>query len=235
MKLEKKHYTYIFWGIATLILLGGGFFVWWNYFKDNCDPANPGYTKKGKISDKCFGKAEDPNTITTPPPLGCIWTSDNTFPLKKCMLGNKIKALQTALGFTGEKVDGKFGTTDTLPAVQNKFGGRSEVTQAEYEALINPPASGGGSNYANLKKALAGGAKDFSGGIYYLMQGQNFNYRFEFYTNGRFVFSRVGGSGYIKKGNYKDGGKEMIVDAGESYEEGTVILNMQEIVKDFGQ
>lgn len=119
----------------------GGIIIW--LLRDKCDPNRKGYTKKGKISDKCFGReAEEKDKADTTPPssAGCSkWIPDDTFPLKKCMKGNKIRALQTGLGFTGEKVDGKFGTIDTLPAVQNKFGGRSEVTEAEYNLLTNPP------------------------------------------------------------------------------------------------
>lgn len=127
-------------GLALLIAVIA---IWYFFFTDDCDPNKKGYTKKGKISDKCFDKAEDPKNITTVPPTGCQqWLADNIFPLKRCMSGNKIKALQTALGFTGTAVDGKFGG-DTLGAVQNKFGGRSEVTQSEYNALINPSATDG--------------------------------------------------------------------------------------------
>lgn len=226
------------WIMVALALLLGGLSVWYFFFRDACDPNNKGYTKKGKISDKCFGKAEDPKTINTtinPPPVGCSWISDSTFPLKKCMSGNKIKALQTALGFTGTDVDGRFGN-DTLSAVQEKFGGRSEVTQAEYEALINPPSTGGAANFSKLKQSLGSLAKNFSGGVYVTVAGQNKNYRFDFYAdNGRFIFSQVGGSGYIEKGTYKNGGKEMIIDNGDTYEEGTVSGNMQAIVDEQGQ
>lgn len=225
------------WIIGGLALLVAVILIWYFFFRDDCDPDKKGYTKKGKLSDKCFDKAQDPQTITTPPPAGCKWISDSTFPLKKCMSGNKIKALQTALGFTGVKVDGKFGTTDTLPAVQNKFGGRSEVTQAEYNALINPPATGGGSNYANLKKALGNSAKNFSSGVYVLIQGQNKNYAFDFYAdNGRFMMRESAtGSPILYRGTYKDGGKEMIIDNGNAYQQGGVFTNMKKIVDELGK
>jgi len=232
MKLEKKHYQYIFWTVLALLILGGGFAIWWNYFRDNCDPANPGHTKEGKVSDKCFGKAEDPKNITTTPPAGCQWTSDNTFPLKKCMSGNKVAALQTALGILADK---KFGN-DTLGAVQNKFGGRSEVTQAEYNALINPPATGGGSNYNNLKKALGSKAIPYSAGVYVDVQGQNKKYVFSFYPTGKFFFSLPKVQASIAEGTYSDGGKSMKVNGDLfAYTEDTVFKNMARIIVDKGE
>lgn len=139
---RKKIIKGIIIGVLGVGVLWG--IIYWIFFRDKCDPDKKGFTKKGKISDKCFGKdAKDrDDKDSTPPPAstGCggQWLEDNTFPLKKCMRGDKIRALQTALGFTGTNVDGKFGV-DTLGAVQKKFNNRMEVTQQEYEALINPP------------------------------------------------------------------------------------------------
>ena len=234
---RKKIINGIIIGALGLGILGAG--IWYFFFRDKCDANKKGYTKKGKISAKCVGETNnantDPNTETSTPPAGCKWVSDNTFPLKRCMIGNKIGALQTALGFTGSNVDKKFGN-DTLGAVQNKFGGRSEVTQAEYEALLNPPTTGGGQNFGKLKTALGDRAKNFSAGVYVTVLGQNKNYKFSFYAdNGRVFMQDNIGDTILYRGTYSDGGKKIVMDNGASYEEGGVFLNMQEIVKDLGQ
>lgn len=226
-----------FWIIVGLAVIIAGASIWYFFFRDDCDPNKKGYTKKGKISDKCFGEAQDPKTINTvinPPPAGCQWTSDDTFPLKRCMSGNKVKALQTALGITA---DGKFGN-QTEGAVKAKFSGRSEVTQPEYNALINPPATGGGSNFSNLKKDLGDKALDFSGGVYVdNVLGKNDTYKFNFFTNGRFFIYKQGDTEYWKKGTYSNGGKKMVIDiadGGGGYEKGNVWLNMKEIMNSLG-
>lgn len=230
--------TIVGWSIAGFLLLLSGVVVWWVWFKDACDPNNKGYTKKGKISEKCVGETNksntDPSKETSPPPSGCQWISDNTFPLKRCMIGDKIGALQTALGFTGTAVDKKFGN-DTLGRVQSKFNGRSEVTQAEYNSLINPPTTAGGNNFQELKKQLVLGT-DFSGGLLYEVDGQNKKYQFAFYAgNGRFIMNELGKTtGYIQKGTYSNGGKKMVVDGGNTYES-IPQINMRDIVKDYGQ
>lgn len=224
--MTKQQLTYVFIALGLLL---AGLAVWYFFFRDVCDPNNKGYTKKGKLSDKCFGKAEDPKTITTPPPAGCQWTPDNIFPLKRCMSGNKVKALQTALGFTGTAVDGRFGG-DTENAVKAKFG-VNEVSQPNYNSLINPPTTGGGNNFSDLKNALKGGYVDIVGGIRYPMAGENKKYKFEFYAdNGRFVVSELDSTSYLKKGTYSKGGDKMVIDGGATYFEGPY-KNMQNIIK----
>lgn len=212
MKLEKKHYTVIFI-IAFVIIIGvGAYFIFFN------------------------DKVEDPNKNNEPVPPGSPtpkWVPE-TFPLNIGMYGLKIKALQKALGLTGSDVDGKLGTIKTLPALIAK-GYNVPLSQTDYDKIVNPVATGGGTNYANLKKALAAGAKDFSGGIYYLMSGKNKVYRFDFYTNGRFVWSENGAANYLKKGSYSDGGKKMSIDGGDSYEQGSPQQNMFAIVDELGQ
>lgn len=221
---KKEKLTYLFVGLA--ILIGGGA-VWYFFFRDVCDPNNKGYTKKGKISDKCFGTAEDPKTIVTPPPTGCQWTSDNVFPLRKCMSGNKVKALQTALGIGA---DGKFGSI-TEGAVFAKLS-KNEVSQADYDKLINPATVGGGLNFSQLKEALKSRSQNFSGGIKTIEQGQNQNYQFEFYTNGRVIIFD-GQKKEIRKGNYLNGGKEIILTSGgdEESEQSDVYATLRDIVQ----
>ena len=235
---RKKIINGIIIGALGLGILGAG--IWFFFFRDKCDPNNKGYTKKGKISDKCFaGEKEKDDKDTTPPPAttGCggKWLADNTFSLKKCMRGDKIRALQTALGFTGTDVDGKFGN-DTLGAVQAKFSGRSEVTQSEYNALINPPVIGGALNYENLKKALGSKAIPYSAGVYVDVKGQNKNYVFSFYPEGQFYFSLPKVQASIAQGTYADGGKSMKVNGDLfAYTEDTVFKNMARIVVDRGE
>lgn len=225
--MTAKQLTWIFVGLGLLI---AGLLVWYFFFRDDeCDPNRNGYTKKGKPSNKC--KAEDPKQSNTPPPAGTpAWIDDNTFPLKKGMWGSKVMAVQKALGII--PADGKFGS-GTEAAVFAKFK-ENTVSKPNYDSLINPAAKGGGMNYENLKKNLTG-AKNFSGGIYVDMPGQNKNYQFYFFAdNGRFSFQEKGKTGSIKKGSYFDGGKKMTIDAGKSYE-GSVYVNMREITNEFGQ
>jgi hypothetical protein len=52
-----------------------------------------------------------------------------------------------------------------------------------------------------------------------------------FYDNGRFVTSRMGGSGYVSKGNYIDGGKILVItdgaNAGKTKKNGSVWTNLR--------
>lgn len=231
MDKNKRTLIYIFGGLAVLI---AGASVWYFFLRDQCDPNRKGYTKKGKLSDKCFPPAQDPKTILDTPPVGCTWISDDTFPLKRCMSGNKVKALQTALGISA---DGKFGT-DTESAVNVKFK-KNDVTEPEYNNLINPPAppATGGTNFTKLKTNL-GTYTNFSGGVQKAKAGKNKNYVFYFYaTNGRFFMSEYGTpiSNAIVKGTYTEGADKMFVDGGDTYNEGGVNANMIKIVDELGQ
>lgn len=190
------------------------------------------YVFRCKLFPALASCVKDPNDETPIPPVppGSAtpkWVAES-FPLNVGMFGTKTKKLQTALGIPA---DGKFGTQTKTSVIAK--GKTVPLSQSDYDLIVTPPATGGGSNFQQLKTTLAGGAQNFSGGIYYLMQGINKNYRFDFYTNGRFVFYETGATVFQEKGSYYNGGKQMKVDSGNNYD-GTAISNMTGIVKDYG-
>lgn len=141
-KITKKTAGIIFISAAILTVIALYF-----YFRDKCDPNRKGYTKKGKISDKCFGKVDDPKDTNVTPPSGTQWIKDDSFPLRKGMWGSKVKAFQTALiDKYGAGIlpvyhdDGRFGN-ETEDAVKSKLG-KSEVSKEDYDKLVNPSAGG---------------------------------------------------------------------------------------------
>ena len=228
MALTSGQKTLITWIIVLLFLGVVAGVVWYIWFRDECDPSNNGFTKKGKPSDKCG--VPDPVLTNTPPPAGCTWILDSSFPLRKCMWGAKVKALQGKLGIAD---DGKFGN-DTLDAVQKKFNS-PEVTEAQYNSLVSPPPTGG-ANYNNVKKALgvAGKTEGCNGCVYTISEGINTQYTVTFFTNGRVSFKDNNKSTY-KNGSYTDGGKEIVIDAKDGgYKTGNYISNdnVLESIKD---
>ena len=228
--MNRKQLTYLF---AALVILIGGSVIYYFFFRDECDPNNNGFTKKGKLSDKCTVK--NPSSTNTAPPSGTQWVSDTTFPIKKGSWGSRVKALQKAIGLSTADQDGRFGGM-TESALQAKTGKSEIPSQQEYDAIVNPPATGGGSNYSKLKASLGSGAENFSGGVYRQIQGQNKNYQVNFFTNGRFTLTEYGVTGVIKKGTYLDGAKKMIVDAGDTFQSSAGVYgNMRDIVNKYGQ
>lgn len=228
-----KSRTGLFIIIAVgLIILG--VVVWYFFLRGSgCDPNRNGYDKKGKYDPKC--KVDDPKTTNTPAPTGSSgWVSDSSFPIKKGSWGPKVKALQSAIG---AKDDGKFGPL-TEAALKAKTGKTEVATQAEYDAIVSPQPTGGGTNFEQLKKNLVGNFKTLADGISTDVSGTNKKYRFVFYTNGRFSMAEIGATQYLQKGTYLNGGTEMDVDGGNSY--GNLIshpvsTNMKSIVKDYGE
>lgn len=224
--MTRKQLTYIFVALAVIIAF---LVVWYFFFRDECDPENNGYTKKGKPSNKCI--VLNPSNSNTPVPSGATqWVPDTTFPIKKGSWGSKVKAVQHALGIAE---DGKFGA-QTESALYAKIQ-KTELNQAEYNNLINPAATGGGTNFLKLKQTLGTLGKNFSDGVQYPVTGKNANYTFAFYTNGRFTFSEQGGSTFLYKGSYSDGGKTMSIDGGKTYQEGGVFLNTIKITNELGK
>ena len=222
---------------GALIFLGiiiAAAVVYYVWFRDECDPSNNGFTKKGKPSDKC--RVADPVVANVPPPAGCTWIPDSSFPLKKCMWGSRVKALQAKLGI-GD--DGQFGN-DTLAAVQKKFNS-PEVTEAQYNNLISPapappPAPIGGSNFNTVKKDLgsAGSTANCTGCVYTNSEGKNTTYIITFYTNGR-VRVYDNNKKTFRMGTYIDGGKEIVIDKKDGgYASGNYISNdnVLESIKD---
>lgn len=213
----------LIWIFVTLAVLIAVLLVWYFFFRDECDPNRNGYTKKGKLSDKC--KVDDPTKTNTPPPSGTQWIPDSSFPLKKGMWGSKVKAVQKALGISD---DGKFGP-QTEAAIYARFK-ENTVSEPNYNSLINPAATGGGSNYSQLKEALKNRSANFSGGIKTIEQGKNQNYQFEFYTNGRVIIFDAQQKEVVR-GTYSDGGKKISLDGGKSSQTNAVYLTLADIVK----
>lgn len=183
---------------------------------------------------------EDPNDSNTPVPPGSPtqkWVPE-TFPLNIGMFGPKIKSLQKALGFQNTNKnapnyqDGRFGSVETRPAVIAK-GYAVPLSLSDYNAIVNPAASGGGTNFQSVKTGLGTAGQNFSGGVIGYASGPNQVYSFQFYTNGR-VFIYNPQKVEQAKGTYTDGGKTIALDGGGSYTSNTVTLNMQKIANDLG-
>lgn len=190
-----------------------------------CDPSRNGFDSTGNPNPKC--QFNNPSTTGEPSPAGTSgWVSDSTFPIKKGSWGPKVAALQTAIGVGS---DGKFGS-DTEKNLIAKTG-KAEVSNAsDYDKIINPPTTAGGSNFQQLKDALKGASQNFKDGILYVVQGQNKLYQFDFYaSNGRFFVSEKGKNVALKKGTYSNGGKTMKIDGGPQYNL-SPIQNMQNII-----
>lgn len=208
-------------GALTLV---GGYFVF--FYKD----------KNGNtLWKKWTGKADEENPIekvdtpTDAPPAGVAWVAENPsnpFPLKKGMFGGYTKNLQKALGL---KDDGKFGS-GTEAKVKAKWG-KVTVDKANYDSVVNPKASGGGSNFSNLVAALGAAGRNDKDGVWTILQGQNKNYTFKFWTNGRMGVKPVNTQNW-KMGSYADGGKKMFIDKGGEFSRTQYpTLNMVDIVK----
>ena len=183
---------------------------------------------------------EDPNETNVPVPPGSPtprWVPE-TFPLNIGMFGPKIKALQKALGFQDidkdkpKYQDGRFGTRETLPAIQAK-GYNVPLSETDYQKIVNPAVTGGGSNFQAVKTGLGTAAQNFSGGVRAFMPGPNQVYKFDFYTNGR-VFIYDSNDIEKSKGTYSNGGKTIITDRGANYTSGGVLINMRNIANDLG-
>lgn len=207
MTKNQKTLMWIFIGLAIII---GGSVIWYFFLRDECDPLQKGYTKKGKLNDKC-GSA-DPQKDNIPAPSGSQWVPDTSFPLKRGSWGERVKAVQKALGFTASQQDGKFGPM-TENAVKAKLG-TVDVSAAQYEQLINPAATGGGTNFAQVKQAFAGRSNNFSGGITTAELGKNTSYFIDYYTNGRVIINDSN-KRPIKRGTYSNGGEKIVIDSAD--------------------
>lgn len=184
------------------------------------------YVFRCNIFPKLSSCVADPNKDGIPVPTGSptpTWV-DEFFPLNVGMFGPQIKKLQTALGI---EADGKFGS-QTATSVTAK-GKVVPLDKPGYDSIVNPASSGGGSNFSQIKETLKGGSTNFNGGISYLVPGQNKNFRFDFYTNGRFFVNTAGTNDALKKGDYYEGGNRMVINT-YNYR-GTPVKNMQYIVK----
>jgi hypothetical protein len=214
------------WIIFILALFIAGLAIWYFGFRDQCDQDNPGYTKKGKLSDKCAAKVHQP---VTPPPSGVPNWIPEFFPLRKGMVGPKISTLQKALGIA---TNGEFDS-QTESAVYTKFK-TNDVSESQYNSLINAtPPPLGGQNFSELKKALGNKGINVSGGISTVVQGENVNYGFTFYaSNGRVIIQKTQGQ-FLKKGSYHKGGKNIVIDekdGGYESDESNVFSAMKSIV-----
>lgn len=214
----------IFFAIAAVVVIGGILI----------------YIFRCKLFPSLSSCVEDPNKNNIPVPPGSPtpkWVPES-FPLNVGMFGPKIKALQKALGFQSTDKnapnyqDGYFGGEETKSAIIAK-GKTVPLSEADYNSIVNPAASGGGSNFQQIKTALAGGSTNFNGGISYLVAGQNKNYRFDFYTNGRFFVNTINTNDALRKGTYSNGGKKMVIDGGATYEN-SVVANMTNIINEIG-
>lgn len=172
----------------------------------------------------------DPNDTNTPVPVGSLtprWVPE-TFPLNIGMFGPKIKNLQKALGV---QQDGKLGP-QTSASLQAK-GYNVPLSLVDYNKIVNPAATGGGTNFQSVKNALGTAGKNFTGGVTGYMAGSNEVYSFNFYTNGR-VFVYDSNNNEKARGTYVDGGKSIFLDNGTNYNAGSVTLNMQQIANYLG-
>lgn len=203
------------------VALVGGYFVF--FYKDS--DGNTLWQKwTGASGDKAIDKVDAP---TEAPPAGVQWVAEsaNPFPLKKGSWGGYTKNLQKALGL---KDDGKFGS-GTEAKVKAKWN-KTTVDKADYDSLVNPTASGGGSNFQSLVKEFQGHGKNDKDGVRFPMQGANKTYTFKFWTNGRMGVTPNDVQKW-KMGTYIDGGKKIYMDGGDTYAKGSALTNMAYVVK----
>lgn len=222
--MDKKYLTYIFIALILVVLL---IVIWYFFIDIKCDPENNGFTIKGKLNSKC--NVLDPNSTNTPTDGSHSWMSDSIFPIKIWSWGSRVKAIQRILKITD---DGKFGPL-TESALYNKTG-KKQLEKDEYLDFVNPISNGGGTNFDMLAKKLGTLGNNFNGGIQFPLMGKNEKYKFDFYTNGRFVLSEYSKTNYLYKGTYKDGGDIMIIDNGNTYDEG-LFMNTKKILNDLGK
>lgn len=95
------------------------------------------YVFRCKLFPSLSSCVPDPNKNNTPVPPGSPTTQwiPEKFPLDLGMYGTKIRALQIALGFTGNDVDGKFGNIKTKPAVI-ALGYSVPLSESDYNKII---------------------------------------------------------------------------------------------------
>lgn len=194
--------------VSAAAALTGGFFVFVYKGKDGITLFQK-WTSGGGGEEKIENIAEP---VEAPPVGAPKWIAES-FPLRKGMFGGQIKILQKKIGAGS---DGRFGS-GTESKVMAKFG-TATVSRAQYDSVVNPAATGGGSNFASVKKELSGIAKNIPGGIRYAVMGKNNSYLVDFYTNNRVMFNDKNGKA-IKKGTYSKGGKVITLDDGFTTEE----------------
>lgn len=189
--------------------------------------------------DTLFGKnIPDPNESNTPVPPGSTttrWVPEKP-PYALGMFGPNIAKVQKAFGFSEIDQDGRLGT-DTRDAIVAK-NYSFPLSEPDYKKIVNPPSSGGGSNFANLKKALGSGSavQNFGGGVLVSLDGKNKKYNINFYDNGRFILKELVSQAEIKRGTYVDGGKKLVVDGGKTFTSSNSVYNvMRQLVDEYGQ
>lgn len=116
MKLEKKHYMLI---VALIALVGAGVFL---YSKNKNKIRS--FISKDKKNDNTTNNTETKKSSGS----GCYLCFGSK--------GDKVKELQYYLGFSGDKLDGKWGK-DTQAQVEKMLAVKSFKTQTEYETAIN--------------------------------------------------------------------------------------------------
>lgn len=214
MALSKTSLRWIFWIVIAVIII-----------------ALLVYFFRCSIFSNLGSCIEDPNETNTPVPPGSPtpkWVPES-FPLNVGMFGPKIKNLQKALGISQ---DGRFGTVETLPALQAK-GYNVPLSLTDYDKIVNPPATGGGTNFQAVKNGLGTAGKNFSGGVTGYMAGPNEVYKFDFYTNGR-VIVYDSKNNEKARGTYSNGGKTIVSDKGATFNGNSVALTMQQIANALG-
>lgn len=213
MAFQRKTLVWIFWIAVVIALVAILIYV----FRCN-------------IFSNLTSCVEDPNDTNTPVPNGSPtpkWVAE-TPPYNVGQFGPKIKKLQVALGIGA---DGKFGPQTRSAVIA--AGKPVPLSESDYQAIVNPPASGGGTNFQGVKTGLGTAGQNFSGGVIGYASGPNQVYSFQFYTNGR-VFIYNPQQVEQAKGTYTDGGKTIALDNNGTFTSNTVTLNIQKIANDLG-
>jgi len=120
----------IFWSLAAVILIGGGYFVFTKYGD------KLGFTKKKKLTqeeiDKLVADAKAAGELESHKTSANSVVVVEGFPLSVGMTGEKIKALQVKLGVS--PTSGYLGTK-TNSAIQSK-GVAVPVSESDYNKLM---------------------------------------------------------------------------------------------------
>lgn len=139
-------YALIFLGllIASAVI----YYVW---IRDECDPNNNGFTKKGKPSDKC--RVNKPTEAVPSGSPTSTWITE-AFPLNMGMYGSRIKLLQQKVGIGA---DGKFGKQTTTALIAKGY--TVPLSEADYNTIIGTSTSSTGTSTSST------GADNNQGGV----------------------------------------------------------------------
>ncbi len=236
--VKSKHTGLIIGLGAGALVLGTGVFFLFLKKDDNGTTKFQNWRNKSNAKDETQQAQDVKDQVSQGIPAP---SAVSGFPIEANTHNANTKNLQNALmNVWGKKISGApsdYLGKNTLTAL-NAIGYDAPVSQADYTNILAhkakpaPVASGGGSNFSQVQKTLSGiGGVNQKDGVLVKMQGQNTNYQFYFYTNGRMGVSPASTQKWTM-GKYSNGGSTIVMDNGNTYQKGGVSSNMLAILRD---